>query len=104
MANKRRFAELGMATQLAAEAALQIDNAVGITTALRGTFTLNGATNVVVGNTLLAAGDQIIYTLNTPGGTVGTYPVVKIRTNATGFQVAGTAADTSLYDYRILKA
>lgn len=71
---------------------------------LGGTFTLNGATNVVVANTNLQAGDQIIYTIVTPGGTVGTYPVVKLRTNGTSFAVAGTAADTSVYAYRILKA
>jgi hypothetical protein len=104
MANRRRLAELGMVTGLAAEVASQIATAAGITAALRGQFTLNGATNVVVANTNLAAGDQIVYTMNTPGGTVGTYPVVKVRTNATGFQVAGSAPDTSIYDYRILKA
>lgn len=99
MAKQEQYAELGMATELAkyvAEATGGRDNLVG-------TFTLNGATNVVVSNARLAAGDQIIYTLQTPGGTVGTYPVVKVRTNGTGFEVAGTAADTSIYAYRIMK-
>lgn len=99
MAKQEQYCELGMATELAkyvAEATGGRDNLVG-------TFTLNGATNVVVSNARLAAGDQIIYTLQTPGGTVGTYPVVKVRTNGTGFEVAGTAADTSIYAYRIMK-
>ena len=77
---------------------------VGANTPLQGTFTLNGATNVAVVNANLKAGDQIIYTIKTPAGTVGTYPVVKLRTNGTGFSVAGTASDVSVYDYRILKA
>ena len=77
---------------------------VGGNTPLQGTFTLNGVTDVTVANANLAAGDQIIYTIKTPGGTVGTYPVVKTRTNGTGFAVAGTASDTSIHDYRSLKA
>ena len=99
MAKQEQYCELGMATELAkyvAEATGGRDN-------LTGTFTLNGATNVVVNNANLAVGDIINYSLRTVGGTVGTYPVVKIRTNGTGFQVAGTAADTSVYDYRIFK-
>jgi len=75
----------------------------GNDTTLQGTFTLNGATNVVVAAPALGPLDQIIYTLKTVGGTVGTFPVVKVRTNGTGFQVAGTAADTSVYDWRIMK-
>ena len=94
------FAELSMPTELAKVVA----GAVGGRSELQGTFTLNGATNVVVGNTQLGALDQIIYTLKTVGGTVVTYPVVKVRTNGVGFQVAGSATDLSVYDYRILKA
>ena len=71
---------------------------------LGGTFTLNGATNVVVANANLAVGDIVVWSLRTVGGTVGTHPVMKTRTNGTGFAVAGTASDTSIYDYRILKA
>lgn len=99
MAKQEQYCELGMATELAkyvAEATGGRDN-------LTGTFTLNGATNVVVNNANLAVGDLIVYSLRTVGGTVGTHPVVKVRTNGTGFQVAGTAADTSTYDYRIFK-
>ena len=87
-----------------AEVAKLIGRLTGNDARLQGTFTLNGATNVTVANANLAAGDQIIYTLRTVGGTVGTFPVVKTRTNGTGFAVAGSASDTSIYDYRILKA
>lgn len=101
LSKAERLVMLGTPTQQAKEFANTIDDATGLTTALRGTFTLNGVTNVVVANANLAADDQIIYTLKTPGGT---YPVTKTRTNGTGFAVAGTASDTSIYDYRILKA
>lgn len=104
LSKAERLVMLGTPTQQAKEFANTIDDATGLTTALRGTFTMNGVTNVVVANANLAADDQIIYTLKTPGGTVGTYPVTKTRTNGTGFAVAGTASDTSIYDYRILKA
>ena len=100
MAKQEQYAELGMATELAkyvAEATGGRDN-------LTGTFTLNGATNVVVNNANLAVGDLVVYSLRTVGGTVGTHPVMKTRTNGTGFAVAGTASDTSIYDYRIMKA
>ncbi len=70
---------------------------------LRGTFTMNGATPVVVANAQLAAGDHVVFTLVTVGGTVGAYPSIKTRTNGTGFTVAGTAADTSVYAYKIEK-
>ena len=48
--------------------------------------------------------DQVLFTLQTVGGTVGAYPSIKTRTNGTGFTVAGTASDTSTYAYVILKA
>ena len=97
-------AEKLMRVGVPAEAAKHMARMVGADLPLMGQFTLNGATNVVVANVNLAAGDQILYTLNTVGGTVGAYPVVKVRTNGTGFQVAGSASDTSTYDYRIMKA
>lgn len=99
MAKQEQFVELGMVPELAKYVA----GAVGGIDALRGTFTLNGATNVVVNNANLAVGDLVVYSLRTVGGTVGTHPVMKTRTNGTGFEVAGTAADTSVYDYRIFK-
>ncbi|MGL4813514.1 MAG: hypothetical protein ACRCXM_17225 [Beijerinckiaceae bacterium] len=76
---------------------------MGLSSNLQGTFTLNGSTNVVVNNANLKAGDQIIFTLRTVGGTLGTPPMIRVRTNGTGFQVNGAAADTSVYDYRIMK-
>lgn len=64
-----------------------------------GTFTANGATNVNVADTAITAASQIIVTLKTPGGTVGAIPAVKTITPGTGFAVAGTASDTSVYNY-----
>lgn len=68
-----------------------------------GTFVCNGATPVTVNNTSVAITDTIIISLNTVGGTVGAVPSVKTITAATGFTVAGTAADTSTYNYAIIK-
>lgn len=100
MPKLEEFMELGMDTVLAPYVA---GMGGGIAT-LNGTFIMNGATNVVVGNTRLRAGDHVIFTLVTPGGAVGDPPSIKTRTNGTGFQVAGTAGDTSVYAYRILQA
>jgi hypothetical protein len=100
MAKVDEYCELGMATELAKYVA----GATGGVAGLSGTFTLNGATNVVVANANLAVGDVVVWSLRTVGGTVGTHPVMKTRTNGTGFAVAGTASDTSIYDYRIMKA
>lgn len=99
MAKQEQFVELGMVPELAKYVA----GAVGGIDALRGEFTLNGATNVVVNNANLAVGDVVVWSLRTVGGTVGTHPVMKTRTNGTGFEVAGTAADTSVYSYVIFK-
>ncbi|RAK51210.1 2-C-methyl-D-erythritol 4-phosphate cytidylyltransferase [Phenylobacterium soli] len=68
-----------------------------------GTFVLNGATPVTVSNTSVAISDAIIISLNTVGGTVGAVPAIKTITAATGFTVAGTAGDTSTYNYAIIK-
>lgn len=67
-----------------------------------GTFTCNGTSSVTVSNTGLAAGHSILITLVTVGGTVGALPAVKTRTNGTGFTVAGTASDTSIYSYKLI--
>lgn len=99
MAKVDEFCELGMATELAKYVA----GAVGGRNELRGTFTMNGVTPVVVANANLAAGDFVGFMLRTPGGTVGAYPSIKTRTNGTGFTVAGTASDTSVYEYAIYK-
>ena len=68
-----------------------------------GTFVCNGVTPVTVGNTSVAITDAIIISLNTVGGTVGALPVLQTITASTGFTVAGTALDTSTYNYTIIK-
>lgn len=67
-----------------------------------GTFVCNGATPVTVGNTSIAITDTIIVSLNTVGGTVGAIPAIQTITAATGFTIAGTASDTSTYNYTII--
>ena len=67
-----------------------------------GTFTLNGATPVAVGNTSIAITDAIVISLNTVGGTVGVQPHIPTITADTGFTVVGTASDTSVYNYAII--
>jgi len=67
-----------------------------------GTLTLNGATPVVVSNTSLAAGDMIILERDTIGGTPLFY-TVSARTNGTSFSVTGTATDTSVLRYWLVK-
>ncbi len=68
-----------------------------------GTFVANGATPVSVSNSSIAVTDAIIISLNTVGGTVGALPVLQTITANTGFTVAGTASDTSTYNYAIIK-
>ena len=68
-----------------------------------GTFVLNGTTPVTVSNTSIAITDAIIISLNTVGGVVGVVPAIQTITASTGFTVAGTAADTSTYNYAIIK-
>lgn len=68
-----------------------------------GTFTLNGATPVVVANALVTANSIILITLKTVGGTVSpTLPNVLTITPGTGFTVGGVAADTSVYNFAVL--
>jgi hypothetical protein len=66
-----------------------------------GTVTLNGATPVTVTDNNVTANSQITFTLKTVGGTVGAYPAIQTITPGTGFTVAGTALDTSVYNYLI---
>lgn len=68
-----------------------------------GTFTCNGSTPVTVSNTSVAITDFIGISLNAVGGTVGALPAIKTITASTGFTVAGTASDTSTYNYVIVK-
>jgi hypothetical protein len=67
-----------------------------------GTFICNGATPVVVADTAVDAGSIILVALLTVGGTVGAIPAVQTITPGTGFTVAGTASDTSIYSYLIV--
>lgn len=67
-----------------------------------GTVTVNGATPVTVANTSFKAGSVVLFSLKTVGGTVGAIPRLVTATPSTGFQVAATALDTSVYNYIIL--
>lgn len=64
-----------------------------------GTVTVNGVTPVAVGNTSITTNSVVTFSLKTVGGTVGAIPTVKTITPGTGFTVAGTASDTSVYNY-----
>jgi len=68
-----------------------------------GTATANGASNVTVANTKVTANTQVLFTLKTVGGTVGAVPSVKTITPGVGFAFAGTASDTSVYNYMLLE-
>lgn len=69
-----------------------------------GTVTLNGATPVTVSNTSITANSGVVFTLKTVGGTVGAVPSIKTITAGTGFTVAGTASDTSVYNYHVIES
>lgn len=66
-----------------------------------GTVTLNGDTAVTVANAAVTANSIIIFTLKT-AHTPGAYPAIATITPGTGFTVAGTAGDVSVYNYVIL--
>lgn len=66
-----------------------------------GTFTCNGTTAVTVTDSRVTANSAIDITLKTVGGTVGAIPAIQTITAGTGFTVAGTASDTSVYNYLI---
>ena len=69
-----------------------------------GTVTLNGATPVTVANKLITADSVVVFTLKTVVGTVSpSAPNVQTITPGTGFTVAGTASDTSVYNYTIIR-
>lgn len=72
-------------------------------TTFRGTFTANGASAVTVPNTNVIASDAIVISLNTVGGTVGALPAIQTLTPGNGFTVKGTAGDTSVYNYALLR-
>lgn len=68
-----------------------------------GTFVLNGATPVTVvePNINATVSCIVVISLKTVGGTVGAVPAIQTITGSTGFTVAGTAGDTSTYNYII---
>lgn len=66
-----------------------------------GTFTCNGTTPVTVAEPTVTANSAIDITLKTVGGTVGAVPAIQTITPGTGFTVAGTALDTSVYNYLV---
>lgn len=90
------LAAVTQTTTTAAIAALAGNNGT-----LRGTFVLTGTTPVTVANTNVALTSIVDISLNTVGGTVGAIPTLKTITAATGFTVAGTALDTSTYNYAV---
>lgn len=69
-----------------------------------GTVTLNGVTPVIVANASVTANSGIIFTLKTASGTVGAYPAIQTITPTTGFTIAGTALDASVYNYHIIES
>lgn len=97
--------------------ALLFDTAIGDKVIYRGTFTLNGATPVAVPNVPLGPNATFEFGLKTVGGSVGAVPAVQTVTPSTetgaaqggpgvppyngSFTVAGTAGDTSTYNFRI---
>lgn len=84
---------------------VEIDTSGPLSTVLpfnAGTFVCNGSTPVTVTDADVTANSSIIVTLKTVGGTVGAVPAVKTITAGTGFTIAGTASDTSTYNYLII--
>jgi len=69
---------------------------------LVGSFTCDGTTPVTVANRGMTIKSIVIPSLRTVGGTVGALPAVKTVTAGTGFTIAGTASDSSIYNYVIL--
>jgi|SRR4051794_10119497 hypothetical protein len=68
----------------------------------QGTFVCNGNSNVTITDANILTTSQVIISLNTVGGTVGALPKVTTLTAGTSFTVAGTALDTSTYNYTII--
>lgn len=71
--------------------------------ATSGTFVCNGASNVTINTTSIGVKSIVIISLNTVGGTVGQIPHVTTITAGTSFTVAGTASDTSTYNWAIVQ-
>ena len=67
---------------------------------LAGTLTLNGSTDVSVNAPEMTSESVVLLTVRTVGGTQGAHPTV--TPTAAGFNVRGTAGDTSVYNYVVL--
>lgn len=67
-----------------------------------GTFTLNGATPVVVANTLVTANTHIFLGVHTSAGTPA-FCRVSARSAGVSFSVTGTASDTSVMSYLLVE-
>ncbi len=67
----------------------------------KGTFTADETTPVTVSDAAVTVDSIITPTLKTIGGTVGALPAIKTITPGTGFTIAATALDTSIYNYEI---
>ena len=94
----QQFVALGSSGALSAQGSGAVLSAVNTS---GGTVTLNGATAVTVANAAVTANSIIIFTLKT-AHTPGAYPAIATITPGTGFTVAGTAGDVSVYNYAIL--
>ena len=68
---------------------------------MSGTVTLAGATPVAVANTDILITDIVLFGINTVGGTPAAYSYS--ITAGTGFTITGTAGDTSVLNYVIIR-
>ena len=73
-----------------------------IPSAVRGTFTATGATEVVVSNVNITANSVVVFGLKTAAGTIAGAPYMSSVTAGTSFGVKAGASDTSVYNYAIL--
>lgn len=81
---------------------LSVGSGPSTAAATSGTFTCNGTSNVTITTTAAAANNIVLISLNTVGGTVGAIPKVTTITAGASFTVAGTASDTSVYNWMII--
>jgi hypothetical protein len=80
----------------------EFDSVRGLQVIQTGEVTIAGASSKSINCTSLAAGDLILYTLKTVGGTPGT-PHELTRTDGEGFTVNGAASNSSTYYYAIVR-
>jgi hypothetical protein len=75
---------------------------LSVPSARKGTFVCTGGGTISITNANYAATSDVIITMNTAGGTIGTPPAMKTVTPTTGFSVLCSGSDTSTYNYSIL--